>query len=512
MATLYRRGVVRAEGVADATAMLVDEDRVSWVGPDTSAPDVPGPVVDLRGLLVTPAFVDAHVHVTAAGLAMQTLDLRFTVSLAAALAALLEHTRRHGGAPVLGHGWDETRWPEQRAPTRQELDRASYGGVVYLSRVDSHSAVVSSALLAAVPQARALAGFDDSGWLRQDAHHAVRRVAREALSPGQRQAAQRATRQRAAALGIGCLHEMAGPEISGADDLRALLALAHAEPGPEIVAYWGELGGIQAAQELGAVGAGGDLFVDGSIGSHTANVSRRYVDKRTKGQLYPEPSDVAEHIAACLDAGLQAGFHAIGDNALGVLLYECYDEAQILMGVNWPSGGLRHRVEHAEMLDDQMIARMADLGIVASVQPAFDAAWGGEDGMYATRLGRNRALAMNPFAALAAAGVVLAFGSDAPVTPLDPWGTVRAAVHHRTAGSGLTPERAFSAHTAGGWYAAGHDDDGVLAAGAPATFAVWDADLEPGETLPRLTPEAALPSCLRTVVRGVTVHDVGALQ
>ena len=56
---------------------------------------------------------------------------------------------------MLGHGWDETAWPEHRPPTRQELDRASYGGVVYLSRVDVHSAVVSSALLAAVPEVRA---------------------------------------------------------------------------------------------------------------------------------------------------------------------------------------------------------------------------------------------------------------------------------------------------------------------------------------------------------------------
>ncbi|NEB82256.1 amidohydrolase family protein, partial [Streptomyces sp. SID14478] len=83
----------------------------------------------------------------------------------------------------------------------------------------------------------------------------------------------------------------------------------------------------------------------------------------------------------------------------------------------------RHRVEHAEMMTPESVAAFAELGLTASVQPAFDALWGGEDGMYADRLGAQRAGTLNPFASLLRAGVPLAFGSDSPVTPLDPWGT-----------------------------------------------------------------------------------------
>ncbi|MDP9241290.1 MAG: amidohydrolase family protein, partial [Actinomycetota bacterium] len=175
---LYRGGTVRAIGAGAATALLVDGEAIAWVGRDDGAPDAET-VVELSGALVTTAFVDAHVHCTATGLALEGLDLSSTVSLGDALRLLETHVRRHGGAPVLGHGWEENRWPERRPPSRQELDRASYGGVVYLSRVDSHSAVVSSALLAVVPEARGLPGFDESGLLRQAAHHAVRRAARE---------------------------------------------------------------------------------------------------------------------------------------------------------------------------------------------------------------------------------------------------------------------------------------------------------------------------------------------
>ena len=513
--TLYRNGMVRAAGVPAATAMLVDGAVVGWVGRDEAAPDATD-VVDLQGALVTPAFVDAHVHATSTGLALVGLDLSATDSLAGALALLETHVRGHGGAAVLGHGWDETRWPDNRPPTRHELDRASYGGVVYLSRVDVHSAVVSSALLAAVPAARGLAGFDDSGWLRSDAHHAVRRAARETVSPGQRRDAQRATRRRAAEMGIGCLHELAGPEVSGTDDLLELMALARDEPGPEIIGYWGELGGIATATKLGAAGAAGDLFADGALGSRTASLCRPYTDDAgNSGAGYLSVAQVSDHVVASTQAGLQAGFHAIGDAALRTVLAG-FSAAGDRVGTR-ALAAARHRIEHAEMLDAESIATMAQLGVVASVQPAFDAAWGGEDGMYAQRLGADRARGMNPLAALAAAGVRLAFGSDAPVTPLDPWAGVRAAVHHRTPASRLDAEAAFTAYTAGGWYAAGRDGEGVLEAGAPATFAVWetgstaagrsDAPGTDAGALPDLTLGRPLPNCRRTVVRGATIYE-----
>jgi predicted amidohydrolase YtcJ len=156
------------------------------------------------------------------------------------------------------------------------------------------------------------------------------------------------------------------------------------------------------------------------------------------------------------------------------------------------------------MVDEPMIATLADLGVVASVQPAFDALWGGDSGMYAERLGAQRASELNPFAAMAAAGVVLAFGSDSPVTPLDPWSTVRAAVRHHQPRQRLDVLAAFDAHTRGGWRAARRDDLGRLAVGAPATFVVWDWR-EPG--LPPLEDERPVPTCQRTVVRGQTVFS-----
>jgi predicted amidohydrolase YtcJ len=171
-------------------------------------------------------------------------------------------------------------------------------------------------------------------------------------------------------------------------------------------------------------------------------------------------------------------------------------------------------VEHLEILDKQLIAGLVAFGVVASVQPAFDRLWGGEHGMYARRLGVDRSLASNPLGALAGVGVALAFGSDSPVTPLDPWGTVRAAMSHHNPVYRVGLRTAFAAHSRGGWRAVHRDQEGVLAPGAPATFAVWRAgELSGG--LPVLLPAGpdepapALPVCRRTVLRGEVIFEAG---
>ncbi|MFJ4835212.1 amidohydrolase [Streptomyces sp. NPDC088747] len=520
---LLRGGEVHSPADPFATAMVVERGQIAWVGSEGAADafaDGVTEVVDLEGALVTPAFTDAHVHTTTTGLALTGLDLSDAPSLEAALALVRDFAAvAPAGQVLLGHGWDASRWPGGRPPTRAELDGAAGGRPLYLSRRDVHSAVVTTALLDLVPGVTDRAGYQD-GPLTRDAHHAVRKAALGAVTGEQRTRAQRAALAHAASLGIGSLHECAGPDISSEDDLTGLLRLAAEEPGPRVVGYWAEQD-VDKARALGAIGAAGDLFVDGSLGSYTACLDHPYADADHTGAAYLDAAAVAAHVVACTEAGLQAGFHAIGDAAVGSVV-EGVRSAAEKIGLARVRAA-RHRVEHAEMLTPETIAGFAELGLTASVQPAFDALWGGEDGMYASRLGAERACTLNPFAALLRAGVPLAFGSDSPVTPLDPWGTVRAAAFHRTAEHRVSVRAAFTAHTRGGWRAVGRDDAGVLVPGAPADYAVWrteelvvqapddrvarwSTDPRSGTPgLPDLTPGNDLPVCLRTVVGGRTV-------
>ncbi|MGV9571905.1 amidohydrolase, partial [Streptomyces nigra] len=403
---LLRRGEVHSPADPFATAMVVERGQIAWVGSEGAADafaDGVDEVVDLDGALVTPAFTDAHVHTTATGLALTGLDLSGAPSLEAALALVREFAAaRPGDRVLLGHGWDAARWPGGRPPTRAELDEATGGRPLYLSRIDVHSAVVTTALLEMTPGA---AGAPDAP-LVADAHHAVRATALAALTAAQRTEAQRAALAHAASLGIGTVHECGGPDISSEDDFTGLLRLAAEQTGPRVVGYWAEQD-VDKARELGAVGAAGDLFVDGALGSHTACLHEPYRDAGHTGTAYLDAAAVAAHVVACTEAGLQAGFHAIGDAAVTAVV-DGMRAAADKVGLARIRAA-RHRVEHAEMLTPETVAAFAELGLTASVQPAFDALWGGEDGMYAQRLGAERARGLNPFAALLRAGVPLAF-------------------------------------------------------------------------------------------------------
>ncbi|WP_431883207.1 amidohydrolase [Micromonospora gifhornensis] len=512
--TLYRGGVLHCPAEPSATALLVRDGRIAWLGADADAPTADR-VVDLAGALVTPAFVDAHVHVSDTGLALSGLDLSGVRSAGELLDAVSAFAAGlPADAVVLGHGWDESTWSVPQPPSAVELGRAAGGRRVYLSQASIHSALVSSALLAACPQAAAVSGYDGSGWLRLDAHHVVRAAARASVTRAQRVAAQRVALAHAASLGIAAVHECGGPEISDEEDFTGLLSISGAGV-PEVYGYWGELGGAARARELGAVGAGGDLFADGALGSRTAFLSQAYVDGDGCGHGYLSAEQVRDHLLDCAAHGMQGGFHAIGDAAISTVVAGFAAAAQRL-GTDRVRAA-RHRVEHAEVMDRRLIAAFVEYGVVASMQPAFDRLWGGAGRMYETRLGLARSLASNPMGAMHGVGVTLAFGSDSPVTPLDPWGSVRAAVAHHSPVQRMTVRAAFAAHTRGGWRAVHLDSEGVLALGAPATFAVWSTPAGVQRGLPVLQAEdpelrgeqdpTPLPVCRATVLRGDVIYQ-----
>lgn len=515
--------------------MAIVDGTVVWIGQDGPArtlhPDADH--VDLAGAFVAPAFVDAHVHGTATGLHLTGLDLTATRDADDLLAKVRDRAASvEPGAVLYAHGWDETAWRNRRLPSRAQLDEVARSVPVYLSRVDVHSALVSTALVELAPAAMDAEGWSADGPLTALAHHHVRAAVRAAITPDQRARAQRAFLSAAAAAGIAWVHECAGPDIFGEDDLAALLKGAADRPGPGVVAYWGELASpddssaVETARRVGARGLAGDLFADGALGSRTAALRSPYTDHPgTSGHRYLDAEAIAGHLVACTEAGLQAGFHVIGDAAVAEVI-DGFRRAEKVVG-HRAIAARSHRLEHLEMVDADQAAALARWNVAASVQPLFDALWGGRSGMYAARLGAERASGLNPFGMLAARGVLLAGGSDAPVTPLDPWSSVRAAVQHHTPGSGLSARAAFNAHTRGGYRAAGVMDgvSGTLVPGAPAHYAVWetgdlvvaasDSRVQRWSTdprsrvppLPSLEPGMDLPRCLRTVRGGVTIFD-----
>ena len=474
--------------------VLIDGDRIAWVGANPGDAPAADRTVDLGGAWITPAFVDAHVHATATGLAQTGLDLAGVGSG----AELLDRLRRFAagaGPVVLGNGWDSFRWPDA-PPTATQIAQAAPGRVVLLTRVDAHSCLVDQSVLDRLPL-NDLEGVERdgdghaTGWLREESSEAALGLVRSLLPPADLAAARAAACAAAAALGIGSFHEMGHPGLSGLEDSRAW---ATGDWPLDVDTWWAELD-LDAAVDNG-LRPGGDLFLDGSIGSCTAATSAGYGPEGGHGELFSTDEAVAAWFTACTAAGLGGGVHAIGDRAIEQALTSL-EAAATAHGVD-AVRRCRHRIEHVEMPTREQVARMARLGVVASVQPAFDAVWGGSEGLYAQQFGIDAALVSNPLGWFAEAGVTLAFGSDSTVTPLDPLGGLRAATSHR-GGMSVTPAAALEAFTVGGHFVGRRDGVGRCAPGQRADLAVWSAD--------PLSPDASRTvRCLATVVRAVTVH------
>jgi len=491
-------------------AVLVHGGSIAAVAPAAEAGSLGADrVVDLGDVTLLPGFVDSHVHLTATGLAVQGANLRGVRSAGELLGRVAEAAARTPGGLVWGDGYDETAFPSPELPVPAELAAAAAGRPVYLSRVDGHQGLATVEVLAeagALDAAGCERGPDGepTGVVRDDANHRVRRHALDQLADATVLAAQDQALALAARRGVVCVHEMGGPDVSSRRDFELLLSRLDTLP-LEVICYWGAFD-LDYVLDRKLTQIGGDLFLDGSLGSHSAALSSPYADRpECCGSLYHDDAQLTELYVRATMAGVQVGVHAIGDLAIGQAL-RCARRAVRVVGRN-AFAACRHRVEHAELLGSDGADRMAELGLAAGVQPAFDAAWGGPDGMYERRLGTRRAKSMNPFADLWRRGVPMGGSSDSHVTPLEPWHGVAAAVHHHRARQRLGLPVALELFTLGGRILTRQEQaTGRVRPGQRADLTAF-----PGDVLAVDPRKLARADAVFTMVGGRLVHGPGEL-
>ncbi len=502
------RVVTLGHARVDARAVLVRGSRVVWVGHDLEQAPPYRDRVDLDGCVLGPAFVDAHVHLTPTGLSETGLDLSDVTSGEELLRAVSNYAGQHTGRVIWGHGFDPHRYPDD-LPGPDDLARVAEGRAVYLSRVDGHAGLVDRRTLASAPLSRAQGVERDAdghivGLLRREANHIVRRWAVGAMDAAELAAARQHAVMLAASRGIGSVHEMGGPDIMGFDDFDRWAR--EKDWLIEVVPYWGGLD-LEIPVSYGLRQAGGDVFLDGSLGSRTAALGAPYTDQAsTRGHLEFDDDTLTDWLEEATRANLQVGVHAIGDEALRQVT-RCLQTVRQRL----PESGrealrkLRHRIEHAELVPADVLDELPELGVIASVQPAFEERWGGPGGMYEARLGTERARQMNPYRAFADRGIGVAFGSDTNVTPMDPWGAVHAAERRRYDEHGVSRLEAVSMHTLGGRSAARQERYvGVVRAGQRADLAAFEGD-------PYEAEDPRGVRCTLTVVQGRVAHGQAPL-
>jgi len=462
----------------DADALLIRDGRIAAIGRArvlSKNLDSSARVVDLKGRTVLPGFIDSHVHLAETGLQRQGLDLSPAGDIDEALEMLSGAFpgRSHPGF-FRAHSFDPSLVREGRYPTRQELDAISSRVPIFILRRDGHSCVVNTAFLRHCPMGPEIPGVEldaetgqPSGTLRAEALERARACRHRLLGDEDRREAMLQAGRQAVRRGVTTLHAVCGR----IDDVDLLSGLEGKLP-LQVVPYPNTTD-VEAVVSRGWSRIGGDILVDGSLGSRTAALMEPYADRAGEcGRLYLTRGQIVKLIGPAHNAGLQVSLHAIGDRAVEELL-TAFEKVLD----DHPREDARHRIEHAELLHDDQIERIARRGLTLAVQPAFETFWGGTGGMYARRLGPPRVRKTNPLRGLLDAGIHLTGGSDSPITPIDPLAGVAAAVAHPNPEHRLSVAEAIAIFTAGGARAAFQEHDrGLLRKGLRADLVVLSRD------------------------------------
>ena len=466
--------------VPRGAGVLVEDGRIVGVldaAPTGLSSDVR--VVDCGGGALYPGFHDCHMHLTATGL----FAGEHNISRCRDVASIIAQVARLREPLIFAGSYEDHRLAEGRPPLRVELDTVTGDRPCLLSRIDGHSSTVNSA-------AAALFGVAGKAGAERDAHGALTGRLFEAANydaqnamvaalpvDSLRRADERAART-ALSAGITTLHNV----IEGDAPLEYLRTVYRANAAlPVRVISKSCTHNVDKVRKLGGRVFGGDIFLDGSIGSRTAAVGHDYCDdpKRGHGKLYVTREHLAELFDESAEAGLSLGVHAIGDRAIE----EAIAAWETVKAKRGPLPGLRPSIDHFEIAHPEQIARAAKCGLLLSMQPAFDYLWGGDDGMYAERFGAERAREMNLFATARRAGCVVCGGSDSPVTELSALLGIHSLMNHHVAAERMTIDDALRAYTSDAAMLAYEEcERGTIAPGMAADFAVLEQPLETVES------------------------------
>lgn len=432
-------------------------------------------LLDARGLLVLPGLIDSHLHAIATGMQLLSGDLRH-VSSVRELAEEVRTVAADGPDFVRLGGLDPSRLGADGVATitRQWLNDLTPERALYIKSVEGHSAwfnalawerVGVNAVLERlkVPDARRRE-MQRAGRVWGNAYEHLTTPIYDSYSFAERKQGMELVIEQAKAVGLCGLHCLEGYGEHRRHDFELMLELDQRDDIDLTLYCRDETPALAAKLEVPRFG--GCWCVDGAIAAHSAALAEPYFDKpELSGELYYSDQQLTAWIEAGLAEGMQVCLHAIGARALDQAL-RCFEQ----LAPRYDLGKLRPRLDHFVMGTPELARRAADLGVLSSMQPAFDARWGGAEGGYSQRLGPERALRSNPVGQMIESGLRIAGGSDSYITPLDPLGGIRAALNHHnealrvdfeTAVGLFSHDAAYLAHQEGtrGRIAAGYQAD-----------------------------------------------------
>jgi predicted amidohydrolase YtcJ len=512
-----------------ADAMAVRDGKIRCVGKidyillECGGNDPSAETIQLKGKFLMPGFNDAHVHLGAAAGDMLSVQLNGVTTIEELQKRIADAVARHKeGEWITGSGWDHTLWADKKFPNKEQIDAVAPKNPVFLVHVSGHVAVANTLALqhgeikddTPNPPGGMIerdAGGEATGMLEEDSAMSLVSARIPDLKSDQRRRGIQMVLADAAKNGVTSVQDnsdwsdylvYAQLKEEGKLTLRITEWLPFMESMDHLLNLRAQGGTTDPWLKTGALKG----FTDGALGSRTAAMLAPYSDQpSTSGILTNEPEKLRAMAIERDKAGFQINFHAIGDHANRVAL----DVFEAVAKTNGPRDR-RDRIEHAQVIAPEDLPRLAQLKVIASMQPSHetsDMRWAG------SRLGPDRAKGAYAWASLQKSGVRLAFGTDYPVEPINPMRGLYACVTREFPEGGpaggwqgqekISLEDCIRAYTSGAAYAQFEEGKkGELKPGEYADFIILSNDLT------KIPPQQfTKTTVLLTVVGGRTVFE-----
>jgi len=394
--------------------------------------------IDLNEKIILPGFIDSHTHLIHHGLSLFFPDIYKTDSLEEAIQKVYEFHKKN--LPfIIALNFDESKWKEKRLPTKFDLDKISRKKIVVFRRICGHLAVTNT---------KGIEFFSKFGKIEEDTGTMKEEIPLKiftllnipediflySLEKGIKEAIKK---------GITSSHEMVGKK-----GFYYFLKLKEKGKLKLKIRYYAPKDLFTEIEKIGIIKGYGDeffrfcgikIFTDGSIGSEKAAISFYYKNSRKRGEMLISKREYQKILKKCEEKGIQLAIHAIGDRAIkNVLKWS----KEIIKKTD-----LRHRIEHAEMIDLKTAEEFKEMGFTISIQPNFIKNWQFKNGMYEEKLGEKWIYKMNPLKSLIKLKTKFGFGSDC--MPLSPLYGIEGAINHPNPEEKITLKEAIKIYTEG---------------------------------------------------------------